>query len=261
MNFDSNYETFRDFSEYFSGGDYDSPLHFHRSIEFMFVERGEKPYSAGNESGTIKDGQLLIVPPFTPHSYQRKTGTCRCNVLPVYYSEVWNEAMLGKAPAELLIKDESLAFDIENHLKLIDYSTNPTLKDGIYKYALGKIFASVKFVEAEKVKIPTFVTNALTYIEENLTTDIRLETAATKLGYSKYYFSNLFNEYFQTNFRTYVNKLRIDKAKRLLSNFSIDETSYRCGYKNLQSFFLNFKKFTGMTPKEFLDAKKNDQNA
>lgn len=249
-----NYESHRDFEEFYASFDDETPIHFHRSIEFMFVKSGEKPYTAGSESGVIKAGELLIVPPLFPHSFHpiQGGGAVKCNVLPAKYSDVWENFLKGKTPASLIVKDLNLAAELEEHLSVINNTSSPVLKDGVYKYVLGRIFQKVKFTDAPKSKTSGFATEVLRYIDENFSDDITLDETAKEFGYSKYYFSSLFNERFKTNFRTYLNNVRIEKAKKMLETLPLSEVAFRSGYKSLQSFFFNFKKVTGITPKEYV---------
>ena len=137
-----NYESHRDFEEFYASFDDETPIHFHRSIEFMFVKSGEKPYTAGSESGVIRAGELLIVPPLFPHSFHpiQGGGAVKCNVLPSKYSDIWENFLKGKTPASLIVKDLNLAAELEEHLSVINNTSSPVLKDGVYKYVLGSIF-------------------------------------------------------------------------------------------------------------------------
>ena len=52
---------------------------------------------------------------------------------------------------------------------------------------------------------------------------------------------------------SYLNKLRVDKAKEMLSSAgtTIKSIALQIGYNNEQSFSRYFKKSTGMTPGEW----------
>ncbi len=246
-----NYESYRDFSEYFSNVNNYTSLQFHRSIEFMYVIKGEKPYSLGETVGSLKSGELLIIPPLKPHSYVKTDANVYCNVLPVSYSDIWEETLKGKTPTDCVIKDKELALDIEKHLQKISNTTSALLKDGIYKYVLGVVFQSVKFTDSVEKKTVNFATEVLVYIDRNFDKNITLENISREFGYSKYYFSCLFNKYFNVNFKSFLNKVRVAKAKNMLKTASINEVYFKCGYNSLQSFFYNFKLLTGKTPKEY----------
>ena len=114
---------------------------------------------------------------------------------------------------------------------------------------------TVKFIDKPKGNAPNFINNVLSFIDEHFNEDLSLNDIALEFGYSKYHFSNLFNKYFKSNLKFYINQVRITKATTLLRKHSLSEVSNMCGYNNLQSFFYNFKKITGETPKNYKNKK------
>jgi len=67
------------------------------------------------------------------------------------------------------------------------------------------------------------------------------------------YLSSIINKRFGVPFKTLLNKLRIDEARRLLvsneySNYSIEGIANEVGYHSRSAFYKVFKQNTGMTP-------------
>lgn len=65
--------------------------------------------------------------------------------------------------------------------------------------------------------------------------------------------SNVVNDCFEMPFRDLINKLRIEEARKMLTDpkfdhYSIEGISQLVGYKSISSFNINFKKHTGITP-------------
>jgi len=94
---------------------------------------------------------------------------------------------------------------------------------------------------------------ALRYINNNFSTDISLERVAGTAGISKYHFSRLFKEMTGLTYQSYLNRVRIEQAKKLLNDdaLSITDTGYAVGYSDLTHFERIFKKLTGTTPSRF----------
>lgn len=90
-------------------------------------------------------------------------------------------------------------------------------------------------------------------IYKNPALDWSIEYAAGKLFLSKFYFQNLYKQFFKTTFQKDLICARIGSAKKLLlySNNKIYEIAEMCGYKNIEHFTRQFKKEVGVTPKEF----------
>ena len=96
--------------------------------------------------------------------------------------------------------------------------------------------------------------------EEELFTDTKLsiDDVAQRLGISSKYLSQSINEAYNRNFYIYVNELRVDKAKNYLrteshSNFSIEGIARQVGFQSKSSFYIAFKRITGLTPSAFRD--------
>ncbi len=90
----------------------------------------------------------------------------------------------------------------------------------------------------------------LEYIHQHYHEAIELNICAKRHHTSMSHISRMFQKYFQTNFTAYVNHLRIKKAQEFLkeTTLSIQEIADKVGYNNLNYFYKNFKKVTGMTP-------------
>jgi two-component system response regulator YesN len=94
---------------------------------------------------------------------------------------------------------------------------------------------------------------AIKYIHNNFSTDISLDRVAGTAGISKYHFSRLFKEMTGLTYQSYLNRVRIEQAKKLLNDeeLSITDTGYAVGYSDLTHFERIFKKLTGTTPSQY----------
>lgn len=102
----------------------------------------------------------------------------------------------------------------------------------------------------------TVAGRAKEYMRKNFQRDLSLESVATELNISPYYFSKLFKEGTGENFSDFLTDLRIGRAKTLLyenPERNIKEICIEAGYTNPNYFSRIFKKYTGMTPTEMRD--------
>ncbi|MBO0324192.1 AraC family transcriptional regulator [Muricauda sp. CAU 1633] len=101
------------------------------------------------------------------------------------------------------------------------------------------------------------------YMEEMkpyLQSEFRLDDLAENLNVSRHHCSQVINEHFDSTFFNFINKYRIEEAKEMLENnqsLTISDVMYACGFNNRVSFYNAFKKFTGTTPKSFLESAAN----
>jgi AraC-like DNA-binding protein len=96
--------------------------------------------------------------------------------------------------------------------------------------------------------------------EEELFTDTKLsiDDVAQRLGINSKYLSQSINEAYKRNFYIYVNELRVEKAKNYLrteshATFSIEGIARQVGFQSKSSFYIAFKRITGLTPSAFRD--------
>lgn len=138
----------------------------------------------------------------------------------------------------------------------------------LYLIILLTIFNSFKsttfFQEKEKYKnkgidkalLEKIVLRLPLIVEKELFLDpnITLENAAKELNTPKHILSQYLNEQLKKTFSTFINELRIEKAKQLLqtkSNYTIESIGYESGFNSKSTFFTAFKKLTGQTPFEY----------
>jgi AraC-like DNA-binding protein/ligand-binding sensor protein len=88
------------------------------------------------------------------------------------------------------------------------------------------------------------------FIHENYTRKISLREIADTSGLSAPYFSTIFKEEMGENLSTYLNRLRVEKAGRFLTetDMSLSEIAGSCGFEDQSWFSKIFKSFTGISP-------------
>lgn len=101
------------------------------------------------------------------------------------------------------------------------------------------------------------INQAINFIVLHYEEKISLEDVAQNLNLSKHYLCSAFKKETGENMSLYINKLRIEKAKRLLleSDGRIKEIFEEVGYSNQQYFSKVFKKITGGTVMEYKENK------
>jgi two-component system, response regulator YesN len=94
----------------------------------------------------------------------------------------------------------------------------------------------------------------LGYIAEHYDSDLKLETLAEIFHYNKSYLGKLFKAQTGENFGSYLDRIRIDKAKLLLAGGAkVYEVAGRVGYASVDYFHLKFKKYVGESPSAYRD--------
>ena len=81
-----------------------------------------------------------------------------------------------------------------------------------------------------------------------------LNDKADELGISEKYCSNLYKKISDDNFKNFLNKYRIERAKEIImknNNIKITDLSTMVGFNSSNTFIRVFSKYTGTTPKTF----------
>lgn len=91
------------------------------------------------------------------------------------------------------------------------------------------------------------------YLDSGLT----IQQLSEELNTNNKYISTLINQEFDVNFVSFINKYRIEEAKKLLINntkkhLTIEGIGNESGFKSKSAFNAAFKKFTGLTPTQFI---------
>ncbi|WP_136480046.1 helix-turn-helix domain-containing protein [Cognatitamlana onchidii] len=101
-------------------------------------------------------------------------------------------------------------------------------------------------------KIRSYIVDKKLYLDPLL----GMESLASELSMSKSYLSKLINSYSDYNFSDFINSLRVEQAKKFLSNdhfseYTIVAIGLECGFNSKSTFYSAFKKFTSETPSSF----------
>ena len=82
--------------------------------------------------------------------------------------------------------------------------------------------------------------------------EITLEEVALNLSVTSQYLSKLFKDDTGITFKEYLTELRIEESKSLLkSGASIKDVCFKVGYNDTSYFIRAFKKYEGLTPKDY----------
>lgn len=116
-----------------------------------------------------------------------------------------------------------------------------------------------KELEKLKAKLQNLMQNDKIYLEPNLT----LTDLSRQIGVNSTILSYAINNGFSKNFNDFVNEFRISEVKEKLQNRDAENSNllgiaFDCGFNSKATFNRAFKKFTGVSPKEFSEDVKID---
>ena len=108
--------------------------------------------------------------------------------------------------------------------------------------------------------IPHFLAlkRAEKFIQMNFSRKLSLNEIAAASGLSAPYFSTIFKKEMGENLSTYLNRLRVEKARRLLveTDLPLSKISLSCGFEDQSWFSKIFKSYSGINPAKYRQKKK-----
>lgn len=248
------------------------PLHFHKFVEFVYMEKGHCVHVIDGKEYPSKAGDMLIINYGQSHEIQGNTDVEYVNfyIKPEYINQAISErenafALLNLNEFEdfkkiIHTERSHISFQqterqrIEQLLRFFEEDTKGN--DGGRGLALRSEINLLLITVFRKLSVPFcekfdgINDKLLSFIEENYDEKLTLEEMAKKCSYNKSYFSRLFKEYVGFSFTVYLRNLRIKKAAAMIKNTDrlIEEIITECGYTDKTKFFKHFKACYGVTP-------------
>ena len=163
---------------------------------------------------------------------------------------VWN--ILDSLRSALQESNLQLHSNLQNYMHQQDITAIDSY-DQLAEYC-DRIFDFIRITQSEDGNnVSEFVLKAKHYICENIFRDVSREEVAAKVFVCPSYLSKLFVKETGETYLTFVNSVKIEKAKELLKDPEI--RSYQIGemlgYSTPKYFSRLFKTQTGMTPSEY----------
>lgn len=107
--------------------------------------------------------------------------------------------------------------------------------------------------ELGNVRVKAVAERILSYIDANYAQDISMQDAARAMGYADAYFCKIFKESFDKSFMVYLADYRMEKARELLEDMTVNikDVGSSVGYRDSNYFTKVFKRIVGVTPTEY----------
>ena len=222
-------------------------LHFHDSVEFVFMISGKNRIHINTQDKIIGGGEVTFAQCFEPHYYLPEPGaeyyvvlisSQYLNAYTDFSKKVFPTFMEQNAHFHTVLEFLDLSYSLWGN-------ANEAIKKGFAEMLIGlmKSFYPMEPVKSRKTT-QTFV-EILKYINEHFREEISLNQLANMFGYTRTYLSELFNEFTGMKLRDYINRCRINEYYKLkgeyaempqrnlaeLSGFKSQNTFYRVLHK------------------------------
>ncbi|MCL2129548.1 MAG: helix-turn-helix domain-containing protein [Treponema sp.] len=160
--------------------------------------------------------------------------------------------LLSRAAVSKEENNRENMFEINNRYlrKVLESKNTEELTDSLHLIAermSGKLFSF------QGVRHASVLLKAERYIWENYTRKLSLEEISEAAGLSAPYFSTIFKEEMGENLSVYLNRLRVEKARVMLTETgkTLNEISKFCGFEDPSWFSKIFKNIMGISPGKY----------
>lgn len=230
----------------------------HNIMRIRDIERDEVSREKYNDIETrllksIKFGKAEIINLFVEYLDQ-----IRCLEEDVERNKIYEILVLASHEARLAGQNEIDFIDI----KMFFDEIWKLPMEKIERWAYRRFEFIINSVQTSRMEIRSDAVNsAIRYMEEHYMEEITLEELARYIGISPQHFSKIFKDDIGLNYIEWLTRLRIDVAKRLLSEggLSVKEVCYLVGYNDPNYFSRIFRKTEGVSPSSY--AKENTPDA
>jgi AraC family L-rhamnose operon regulatory protein RhaS len=237
------------------------PAERHPFLEVFLVIRGSGVFDLGGVEHPCGDGDVVAVPPGTPHRIADRPG----DPLGLYgvcvAPDVWRHdpELVGRLPAGRLPVRPAVAERVRTDLRRVLYEqTRAARASGtlILGVTLQLLAALVRASEADPSAAPAgrdhrqAVARYLTELPDRFFEPTSLDLVAGELGMSRRRFTELFRELAGESWADRLARLRVRHACRLLTDTprSIAAIAFEAGYEDLSGFYRAFKRLLGVPP-------------
>lgn len=237
------------------------PNHFHKHYVIGFIEKGERKLSCLNKEYIVGSGDITIFNPYDVHTCEQ------ISELPLDYrclnisEETMNKNIYGITKTEekiffspTVIKNLYLSSLIKELHSMISNKSKEFKKEEIFILIIEYLmkYHSCFSKGNYSIKQSDNIKKVCEFLEKNFDKNISLDMLSNIINLSKYHLLRSFTKETGITPYGYLETVRIEKAKIFLEKgISPSETAFLTGF-NDQSHFSNFfKKFIGLTPKQY----------
>ena len=220
--------------------------HSHPYLELMYFMEGRSGLEVESQQMSITLYDAVVYPAHWAHqeaaaAEQRREVICLWISLP--------ELELSK-PIQLHDRDGSLA---RLFTALHQEAERDRPEPLILEYEMKLLLTTILRSRSESRDREGTLTYVLQYIHAHYAEPITLDQLASLEHISKSYLSRLFKQQTGRTVISYINSLRIETAKRLLTatRENINEIAYKVGFESPKYFYRSFRALTGDTPAGF----------
>jgi len=247
------------------------PLHWHEYFELELFLSGSGKSVINHQSYPCESGTLFLLSPLDSHSYT--IASEQADMLNVAFNmqcleDIYlPEFLTMKSYTAIKLSEQDILWMSTIIRKMNAESQGSKFLNKKY---ISKLLACllIEVIRLHKentvdknITLPESIQNAMQYMHLHFRETINLHDIADSAGLSSNHLSEKFHQYVGVTYKTYLIKLRLDYAVRLIeiTETSISELSFFCGFNSSAYFHRVFKSKFGISPYQYRKNSRNKQ--
>ncbi len=258
--------------------------HWHYFAEFIYMLDGRAEMRCGDCSYILNKGETIIFHPSAVHSIYPADSSLpvyavlkfdinRFNLTPAYAPKLRDIFKYAEKNGMKILFNREVSEKIEcgriwtaclSEFNNYKYGRDLVLQANIYELLMniirlwladGMIIDSRLIPRAEDYVIE----NITEYIDLFLSENLRAADIAEQCGLSYSCFAKKFREQYGMSCKQYIERMRLYKAEEFLvfTDFDLNYISQETGFSDCSHLIKSFKKYKGITPKQFRTSRRS----
>lgn len=231
------------------------PVHLHNALELVWLTRGSTIVVGDGDHILLSPGDLYIAFPGQVHGY-RDQGETEGYVLIVPatpYLENYTTLIEQNRPRHPVLSKGSWEHTgVDKLLQMAAEDAQIASQKMMQGYILLILEKLLPLMELGSCPVGnTDATQSLLlYINHHYTEPLTRQDIARATGYHESYISHIFSDVLHTTLTDYITALRMDDARRLLSDtrLTVSRIALSLGFGSIRTFNRVFLQQTGVTP-------------
>lgn len=250
---------------------YHMPFHWHKEMELILIKKGTLQIFLNDEEFSAHEGDILFIEEGMIHGGIPDHCIYECAVFDLNsllgHSDVCKRyfrlitrhqiRVFQHFPAQQASRIHQAVSDLMDAIRFPHAGGELLALAALYRF-FGCIFEEEYYIQISPVpqSAPQKMDQlrpVLEFIDMHYADPITLEDLSHLAGMTPKYFCRYFRAVIHRTPMDYLNFYRVERACQLLgsSELSVSEVGYCCGFNDSSYFIKTFKKYMGITPKQY----------
>lgn len=246
-------------------------MHFHNTWEINVIFTDGVDILVNDKYYTSKSGDVFIFPAYSFH--RTNLNKVKYNRFLIFFDEFEIDKCAGILMQPLrFLKNSGInlvhmnADDAETIKKMLSDAYLIQSKHGLFTdFEITCAFGNILRFIIDKTDINktlthdkhnemnnNLISSILTYVSQNIDTDLSVQTICSEFGISKSTLWNIMKSETGLSMKEFIVNMRISRATHLLlNNYTVTEVSNLCGFNSYAHFIRIFTKKIGVSPNQY----------